>query len=245
MTIPSASAAARRLMRAVDRATLATSCDGWPYASLVLAATDHDAAPILLLSDLAQHTLNLKADPRVSLLFDGTTGLEDPLTGARVTVLGRAERVERGSAKVARHAARYCARHPSASLYAGFGDFAFYRVDVARAHLVAGFGRIHWVEAAELLRPADDAAALVAAEADIVRHMNEDHADAVELYATRLLGRSGGGWVLTGVDPEGADLRRGGEVARLDFAAPVRDPEGARAELVRLVRTARQAGGTG
>jgi heme iron utilization protein len=243
MTASSAPApAARRLLRAVDRATLATSCDGWPYASLVLVAVDHDATPILLISDLARHTLNLKAEPRVSLLFDGTGGLDDPLTGARATVLGRAERVGRESADAVRLAARYCARHPSASLYAGFGDFAFYRVDVARAHLVAGFGRIHWVEAAELLRPADDAAALAAAEADIVRHMNEDHADAVELYATRLLGRNGGGWVLTGIDPEGADLRRGGEVVRLDFGTPVRDPEGARAELVRLVETARQRG---
>jgi len=224
---------ARRLIRSLDRASLATSLDGWPYASLVLVAADHDARPLLLISTLAQHTQNLEKEPRVSLLYDGTTGLDDPLTGGRVTVLGRAERDDRAAAK-----ARFVARHPSAELYAGFGDFALWRVAVERAHLVAGFGRIHWIASAELLARA--APPLAEAEADIVAHMNDDHADAVELYATRLLGRSGGGWRMTGVDPEGADLRRGGEVARLEFEKPVEDAEAARVELVRAVKAARR-----
>jgi putative heme iron utilization protein len=71
--------------------------------------------------------------------------------------------------------------------------------------------------------------------------MNADHADAVALYATRLLGRGGEGWRMTGVDPEGADLRRGGEVARLAFARRATTAESARAELVRLVKAARAA----
>jgi heme iron utilization protein len=113
------------------------------------------------------------------------------------------------------------------------------RAIVRAAHIVAGFGRIHWFDAAQLLDPAADAAALAAAEAEIVEHMNADHADAVQLYATRLLGRAGDGWKLTGVDPEGADLRRAGEIARLPFTRRVTDAEGARAELVRLVKQAR------
>jgi putative heme iron utilization protein len=225
--------AARRLLRSLDRASLATSLDGWPYASLVLVAADQDATPLLLISRLAQHTENLEKDPRASLLFDGTAGLDDPLTGARVTVLGRAERVDDPHAK-----ARYLARHPSAGLYAGFGDFGLWRLQVERAHLVAGFGRIHWIERDDLV--GTPAPALADAEPDIVRHMNDDHADAVELYATRLLGRSGGGWRLTGIDTEGADLRGAGEVARLDFASPVDDAKSARAELVRLVAEARR-----
>ena len=84
-----------------------------------------------------------------------------------------------------------------------------------------------------------DAADLVAAEAEIVSHMNADHGDAVQLYATRLLARSGKGWLLTGVDPEGADLRRGGEVARLAFDQRATTAEQARVELVRLVKRAR------
>src|SRR5689334_3768905 len=90
---------ARRLIRSLDRASLATSMDGWPYASLVLVAADHDASPLLLISRLAQHTQNLETEPRVSLLYDGTAGLDDPLTGARVTLVGRAERDDRPAAK--------------------------------------------------------------------------------------------------------------------------------------------------
>lgn len=133
-------------MRDADRATLATSAKGWPFASLVLAALDDIGEPLLLLSDLAEHAKNLKEEPRVSLLYDGTAGLDDPLTGPRVTVLGRA----RETTDTVRME-RFVARHPSAKLYAGFKDFRLYRVAVERAHLVAGFGRIHWVEAAELL----------------------------------------------------------------------------------------------
>ena len=119
--------AARRLIRSQSTATLATSLagDGWPYASLVLTACDHDASPLLLISALAEHTKNITADPRVSLLFDGTSGLADRLTGARATVLGRAERSQEP-----RHRDRFLARHASAALYAGFGDFAFYRVTI-------------------------------------------------------------------------------------------------------------------
>jgi heme iron utilization protein len=225
-------ATARRLMRALDRATLATSQDGWPYASLVLAAVDHDASPLLLLSELAEHSKNLKRDSRASLLFDGTAGRDDPLTGPRVTVLGEAKPVDG-----ARLLARFTARHPSAAGYASFADFHLYRLDIARAHLVAGFGRIHAIAAPALLAQA--ASALAAAEGDILQHMNDDHGEAIELYATRLAGASGSGWRMTGIDPEGIDLRRGGAVVRLDFPAPVGDAEGARAALVRLARQAR------
>lgn len=138
--------AARALMRSADRAVLATALGGWPYASLVLPAMDADGAPLLLLSDLAEHAKNLKVDPRCSLLFDATQGLADPLTGLRVTVMGEARPIEDRSLL-----ARYVTRHPSAGLYAGFGDFRLYRVSVARAHVVAGFGRIHWIDAPMLL----------------------------------------------------------------------------------------------
>jgi putative heme iron utilization protein len=232
---------ARGVMRAVDRASVATVMRGdqpdagGPYASLVLVALDHDASPLLLISTLADHTRNLAADNRVSLLFDGTAGLDEPLTGLRVTVQGRAARSD-----APRHRARFLARHPGAVMYADFKDFAFYRVEVARAHLVAGFGRIHWIAAKDLLFDSSGNEALAEREAGIVEHMNDDHADAVHLYATRLLGRAGEGWRMTGVDPEGADLRLGGRTARLPFAGPVRDADAARVELVRLVKQARQ-----
>ncbi len=226
---------ARRLVRAADRAALATARDGdgAPFASLVLTACAPDASPLLLISDLAEHTGNARADPRVSLLFDGTAGLDDPLTGPRVTLLGRLVRDDDAGLL-----ARFCARHPAAELYAGFADFHLHRLEVARAHLVAGFGEICWIEGVDWRFDAAGAAELAAAEPDIVAHMNRDHADALALCATRLLGRAHGAWRMTGIDPEGCDLRLGGAVARLEFSSPVADAHAARAALIETVKIA-------
>lgn len=144
----------RQIIRAADRVTLATTAvkgkggvgGPWPYASLVLAACDRRGNPLLLISDLADHTRNIRADARVSLLYDGTIGLDDPLTGPRVTLQGESEQVEDSGLMET-----YLGRHPSADIYAGFKDFHLFRVHPRRAHLVAGFGRIHWIGAGDLL----------------------------------------------------------------------------------------------
>ncbi|MGE0258476.1 MAG: HugZ family protein [Alphaproteobacteria bacterium] len=229
---------ARRLIRVRDHAALATSLGRRPYASLVAVSCDIDASPLLLLSDLAQHTSNLASQPLISLLFENTSGYADPLAGPRLTLLGRAERCDDP-----RRAARFIARHPASAAYSGFADFHLYRVLIERGHLVAGFGRIAWIEG-EQLRFAADASALAAAEPEIVAHMNADHSTAVQLYARRLLGRAGEGWSITGIDPEGLDLRRqsdaDSETARLDFTEPVLTPAAARRVLVLLAEQARQ-----
>lgn len=240
--VPAPGRQARALLRAADRAVLSTAlaADGWPYGSLVLLALDHAARPLLLLSTLAEHTRNLQRDPRVSLLVDGTGGHAQPLTGPRVTVLGTIARSDDPADR-----ARFLGRHPDAGLYQGFGDFAVYRLAPTRAHLVAGFGAIHWIEAGDLLLDTAPCRALQQAEADIVAHMNEDHADAIDACAAGLLGQGGTGWRMTGIDPEGADLRRGGAVARLAFDHPVDGPAAAREALVALVRLARSRGAGG
>lgn len=138
----------RALMRGQATAALGTLMAGGPYVSLVLVAFDADGAPLLLLSRLAQHTKNLLAEPDVSLLFDATDGLDDPLTGPRLTVLGKAAACPDPEALE-----RYIARHPSAAAYAGFSDFRLYKVRIARGHYVAGFGQIRWIEAADLSGP--------------------------------------------------------------------------------------------
>jgi len=209
---------ARRLLRAADRASLATTLAGrepagaesWPYASLVLLACDHDAAPLLLISDLAEHARNIADDNRVSLLVDGTAGRVDPLTGPRVTVLGRAEKTDDPRLK-----ARFVARHPSAALYADFADFHLYRVAATRAHFVAGFGRIHWIEAADFVF-GTGATALAEAEDALVQELGRS-ADRLAQLAT---GRRAEGWRVTGIDPEGLDLRREGAVARIELSTP-------------------------
>jgi hypothetical protein len=229
--------AARLLVRHGSEAALATMLAGGagvPYASLVTVASDTDGSPLLLLSDLAEHTKNLKADPRVSLLFAAPPPAgEDPLARARVTLLGRAEPTSNPL-----HRERFLARHPEAAFYAGFKDFRFYRVAVERAHMVAGFGRIHWIEADDFLAPGADSLAAIAAE--VIAHMNADHLESVRLYAERLLKRAPQGeWKMAAVDPDGCDLVAGQASARLDFESPVTDAASVRAELVRLARLAR------
>ena len=226
----------RDLLCRAQTATLATLLPptGAPFASLALVARDYDSSPILLLSDLAEHATNIAGDNRVSLLFDGTQGLDDPLSGARASLQGRAERSDDP-----RHRARYLARHPSARGYAEFGDFAFYSVVPERAHLVAGFGRIAWLDWAELETQA--LPALAAAEADIIAHMNDDHRDALDLMAGAFAA-AGTGWAMTGIDCAGFDLRRGGDVLRLAFDAPIRNTDDARKALVALTARARSGG---
>ena len=135
----------RDLLREASRASLATLAeDGTPYVSLVLVADDARGAPLLLLSDLAEHTRNLTRDARASLLVE-TAGTADPLAAPRATFVGRIARTDEPDAR-----ARFIEKHPSAARYASFKDFATYRLAVARVHLVAGFGRIAWIDAADL-----------------------------------------------------------------------------------------------
>ncbi|MGI9450426.1 MAG: HugZ family protein [Geminicoccaceae bacterium] len=226
----------RFLLRSVQLGALATvmrDSGGAPYASLVSVATDHDGAPILLISDLADHTKNIREDNRVSLLLNGSEGLADPLAGARLTVQGTLARQDDQELR-----RRYLARHPKASFYADFKDFGFYRLDVEKAHLVAGFGRIHWLPRNDLLISPPDA--LIACDADVVAHMNDDHSDAVQLYASKLLGQDGDDWLMTGIDAEGADLRNNSQVARLTFDNKVNNSTDVRNELIRSVNIARE-----
>jgi len=127
-------------------ASLATlSSEGWPYVSLVLVAPDVNGFPLMLLSDLAEHSKNLARDPRASLLFDGTVGMADPLSGPRVTLLGWTAGVEDSGAHD-----RYLAVHSQAVSWSGMTDFRLYRLTPTRARLIEGFGRIAWIDAAEL-----------------------------------------------------------------------------------------------
>ncbi|MEM7428706.1 MAG: DUF2470 domain-containing protein [Pseudomonadota bacterium] len=227
---------ARRLMRKRSKATLATLNreGGGPYGSLVNVSTLGDGSPVILISTLAWHTQNLLADPRGSILFEDTDGLVDPLTGPRVTVMGRFEKVADDTVR-----RRYLARHPSAELYVDFGDFAFWQMTVESAHAVAGFGRIETLEAEEIL--VGEGLELLKSERElaIISHMNEDHSDANALYATRLLGADDGDWTMTSIDPDGADLSNGERAVRLAFDTEIATGDDARDILVRLVKTAR------
>jgi len=236
----------RSLIRQSATAALATieRGGGAPYASLVQVAAAHDASPLLLISDLADHTKNIAGDGRVSLLFDGTRGLDNPLTGARVSVRGSVSALG-DTGPEQRLKRRYVARHPEAAGYAGFPDFRFYSVRPERFHLVAGFGRIRWLDAAAVLLDAERMGALAEAEDGILAHMNADHGDAIDRYAQGIVPDAPAGWRMTGIDPEGADLRREGAVLRLDFQDMVSDASAVRCELVRLAKDLRSGSGGG
>jgi heme iron utilization protein len=211
--------AAKKLMRESRSGALATllPASGDPYCSLVNVASAADGAPLLLISRLAVHTRNLLADPRVSLMLDERRE-GDPLEGARVMLQGNAAATDDPAAR-----RRYLARHPEAKMFAGFADFAFYRIALAGAHLVAGFGRI-FTETA-------DAAALLAAEPEIVAQLNAQGgqggqgAQAMAHRAGRLVGTRGEQWRCVGVDPEGLELQNGRVALRVAFSQRIHTPE--------------------
>jgi putative heme iron utilization protein len=229
--------AAKKLMREGRSGALATLLPGAgdPYCSLVNVATAADGAPLLLISRLAIHTKNILADPRVSLMIDERKE-GDPLQGARVMLMGSAAVSEDPDVR-----RRYLDRQPEAEMFVGFADFAFYRVVLKAAHLVAGFGRIVDLKPQDILTETADAAELVAAEPEILAHMNGDHADAVRLYATKLLGAHDGQWRCVGCDPEGLELQLDRTALRLPFPQRVRAPGVLRQVLKQMAEQARAA----
>ena len=234
-------AESKRLLRSIRAGALGTlNGSGDPFSTLVTVATDHDGAPLILVSQLSAHTRHLDADPRCSLLL-AETGPGDPLTHPRLTLTGRAEKVVEPGARTAVRA-RFLARHPRAELYADFADFSFWRMAMEQVHLNGGFARAARFPAARLATPLDGAATLVAAEAGALAHMNADHADALALYAQVLAGQPAGTWIATGLDPDGMDLACGDRTARLAFPEPVTTPGDLRKVLATLAEQARLKG---
>jgi putative heme iron utilization protein len=229
---------ARSLLRRSRQGALATLMAGTgdPYCSLVNVAAHTDGSPILLISRLAVHTKNILGDSRVSLMLDERAA-GDPLEGARIMLAGRAEEAKDDDAAVLRR--RYLNAHPSAEAFVDFKDFSFFRIAPSGLHLVAGFGRIIDLKPAQFLTDISDAAALLEAEQGAVEHMNEDHRDAMNLYATKLLGADEDDWRCTGCDPDGMDMQAGAATLRLDFPERVTSGGELRKMLVKLVGEAR------
>ncbi len=232
-------AEARRILRCVRVGAFSTvdHATGYPIATLTTMATDHDGSPVFLLSQLSAHTRNLDADPRASILL-AQGGKGDPLAHPRVTMIGRAIK-QTDPATRENLKARFLRKNPKSALYADFGDFAFWRMDVAWAHLNGGFAKAADFDAATILVRPDGADELLASEAGALDHMNADHVEALSLYATRLAGEPAGRWRATGVDPEGIDLAAGDLTARVPFSRPVATAGELRAALVELAARAR------
>jgi len=228
--------AARLLVRRRGVGSLATAMadGGAPYASMVTYACDHRGQPLFLFSGLSDHTKNLAADARASLLVEEASTRRNPQTGPRVTLLGTIKKDRDPGVRE-----RFLARHPDAALYAGFGDFAFYRMRVERAHYVGGFARAIWFDAKQVLSPQGATKTMAEIESGVVSHMNQDHGDEISAYATGLANRKPGDWLLSGCDTDGIDLRAGGRYARVDFHKSVTDSKTCRETLVAMAKSAR------
>jgi hypothetical protein len=241
---PSTSVKPARLTRSLlahcRQGALATLMPGSgdPYCSLVNVASAPDGSPILLISRLALHTKNILNDPRVSLMLDERAP-GDPLEGARIMLAGTAE--EAVGDDVAMPSRRYLAVHPSAGEFAGFRDFSFFRIKPGGVHLVAGFGRIVDLAPKDFLTDLTGAEDLLEAEPDIIAHMNADHTETMNLYATKLLGAAAGAWRCTGCDPEGLDLQDDSRTLRLEFPQRIVAPAALRQVLKALADRARTA----
>ncbi|CAM5454515.1 putative heme iron utilization protein [Aquamicrobium terrae] len=215
---------------------------GGPLASRVGVATDIDGTPLILVSALSAHTGAIVADPRCSLLL-GEPGKGDALAHARITLVCRARRLERGTPDHARAERRYLNRNPKAKLYAGLGDFAIFRLELERASLNGGFGKAYLLDRPDLLTTGEINDRLAAAEQPALDHMNAEHLDAVAVYARHYARAQGDGWVLTGLDADGMDLAAGDEVRRVFFPAPLAAADELRRILVLMARDGRAAQG--
>lgn len=241
-TDPDSIRLAKTLLRSARHGAIAVldPDGGAPLASRVGVATDIDGAPIILVSLLAAHTGAILADPRCSLLV-GEPGKGDALAHPRMSIACEARLLQVGGADHAQARRRYLARNPKAKLYAGLGDFRLFRLEPDSASLNGGFGKAYLLTRNDLLSDAAMSAALAAAEAGAVEHMNADHRDAVDLYARHFGKAAGSGWTMTGIDPDGFDLVLGDAVARIDFPQPLSDPRDMRKALVAMAQQAREA----
>ena len=230
---------AKSLLRTSRHGALATlmAGTGAPYSSLVATMSAPDGAPILLISRLAVHTRNIEADQRVSILFSEAAS-QDPLQEARIMLAGVAERVSGPDLLSARK--RYLGAHPSAEAFVDFADFSFFRIAPTGLHLVAGFGRIVDLSKENFLVDLSDAQDMVEAESDIVAHLNADHAETLQLYATKLLNLDRGSWRCVACDPEGLDLQSEEQIGRLWFDEKIKTPGALRVVLRTLADVARQ-----
>lgn len=233
---------AKTLIRSARYGALATldpAADGAPLATRVAVATDSDGALVILVSGLSAHTAALVAEPRCSLLL-GEPGKGDPLAHPRISISCRAVRLDGGHPDRERISRRYLNRHPKAKLYAGFPDFAFFRLEPASASLNGGFARAYAMTREDILVEADAAVEVAAAEPRAIEHMNTDHADAIASYARHFAKAEDGRWRMTGIDPDGFDLALGDIACRIFFHEPLRGAAELRQRLVDMAREARE-----
>jgi putative heme iron utilization protein len=228
------------LGRVGSLATLSCKRQGFPFGSVMPYGLDDHANPVFLISTMALHTQNVQADPRSSLLVTQPDIIGDPLGASRVTLLGNILPVPAPDVAEARKL--YLARYANSKYWVDFDDFSFYRMDVVDVYYVGGFGVMGWVAASEYYSAQPDPLADDAAE--IIRHMNTDHGDALVLLAQLFAGIEPEEISMTSVDRLGFHVRvktqDGTRNARIAFLREVTQPAEARKVLVEMVGHSRR-----
>lgn len=241
---PSLAERARTLIHLGRIGSLATHSrkqPGFPFGSVMPYGPDERGRPVFLISSMAMHTQNLKADARASLLVTQAGG-DDPLGAARVTLMGEVLAVP--EAEIAPVREMYLARYENARYWVDFDDFRFFRMQPADVYFIGGFGVMGWVPAEEYARAEADP--LADAAGGIMRHMNADHVEALVLVA-RAAGESDAEMAtMTAIDRLGFHLRlqSGSRVygVRIAFPREARTSTEVRAVLVEMVHNVRVAG---
>jgi len=239
---PSYGERARTLMylsRIGSLSTLSRKQPGFPFGSVMPYGLDEQGRPVFLISTMAMHTQNLRADPRASLLVTQDDAGSDPLGASRVTLLGNVLPIMQS--EVAEVRKRYLARHANSRYWVDFEDFSFYRMDVVDVYYVGGFGVMGWVSSSQYDGSRPDP--LADSMAEIVEHMNADHKDALALLARKFARIEAQEATMTAVDRLGFHVRLktqdGVRGSRVAFLREVTDAAETRKVLVEMVQQAR------
>ena len=140
-----ARALAQRLLEDARFGALGVMQSGAPFVTRVALAGENGILTTLI-SDLASHTIALRAEPFASLLI-GEPGRGDPLAHPRMTLQVEAEFL----AKTDENVATYLAKQPKAELYISFADFHLVRLRPTEVWLNGGFGKAYRLEPDDLM----------------------------------------------------------------------------------------------
>ncbi len=254
--------ATRQLIRSSTRGYMSTNFDpknfknkkinlknNFPYSTFTLTAFDYNISPLVLLSNLSEHTTNVLNNNLVSLMLceeqklyqhfpkfkNNPFNYEDPMSRPRVTLIGKLQMTKRFNVKD-----RFLLRHPTSKLYSGFSDMNFYRLDIVGAHLVGGFASVKWFTKNDLI--CGEYSNFEKLETDIISHMNDCHQESINLYVSKLLkvkiSNSKEKWKIVGIDPDGFDLRKKERTLRYCFDKSIKDAKQLRGVFIKLHKTA-------
>lgn len=233
---------ARKFLRSTRSGILSTHSArfaGYPFGSVAPFVLDHNCQPVILISNLAEHTKNIAANPKVSLLV--FAGAEDLQANARLTLLGEAVKIFKDEDADLR--TRYLRFLPQAAGYFDMHDFAFYRIHIHQARYIGGFGKMSWLSDVDLFSGLPEASPLASQETAILEHMNADHAENLRSYCRHYHQVNAEHAEMLGIDCDGFDVSaRCGEstsMLRFDFEQTIHDAQSARAALVAMAKAAK------